>query len=97
MKTIVFHASDCCSIGSPAVYRYDDCTGSCKSLRHAGTGRICGNNAGGACCAGRLACKLPGFLCDTQKILADGEGGAILINLDVSTDYFLVGKFICSF
>ena len=48
-------ASDCCSIGSPAVYRYDDCTGSGKSLRHAGTGRICGNNAGGACCAGRLA------------------------------------------
>ena len=44
-------ASDCCSIGSPAVYRYDDCTGSGKSLRHAGTGRICGNNAGGACCA----------------------------------------------
>ena len=48
-------ASDCCSIGSPAVYRYDDCTGSGKSLRHAGTGRICGNNAGGACCAGWLA------------------------------------------
>ena len=67
MKTIVFHASDCCSIGSPAVYRYDDCTGSGKSLRHAGTGRICGNNAGGACCAGRLACKLPSFLCGTQK------------------------------
>ena len=44
-------ASDCCSIGSPAVYRYDDCTGSGKSLRHAGTGRIRGNNAGGACCA----------------------------------------------
>ena len=64
-------ASDCCSIGSPAVYRYDDCTGSGKSLRPAGTGRICGNNAGGACCAGRLACKLPGLLCGTQKILAD--------------------------
>ena len=86
MKTIVFHASDCCSIGSPAVYRYDDCTGSGKSLRHAGTGRICGNNAGGACCAGRLACKLPGFLWGTQKILANGEGGAVLINLDVRTD-----------
>ena len=64
-------ASDCCSIGSPAVYRYDDCTGSGKSLRHAGTGRICGNNTGGACRPGRLACKLPGSRCGTQKILAD--------------------------
>lgn len=48
----MFHASNCCSIGSPAVYRiyrYDDCTGGGKSLRHAGTGRICGNNAGGEC------------------------------------------------
>ena len=45
-------ASDCCSIGSPAVYRvyrYDDRTGGGKSLRHAGTGRIRGNNAGGEC------------------------------------------------
>ena len=71
---LIRFASDCCSIGSPAVYRvyrHDDCTGSGKSLRHAGTGRICDNNAGGACCAGRLACKLPSFLCGTQKILAD--------------------------
>ena len=62
-------ASDCCSIGSPAVYRYDDCTGSGipSARRHwqdmrqqCGWSLLC-----------RQACKLPGFLCGTQKILAD--------------------------
>ncbi len=48
----VFHASHCGTIGFAAVYRvdrYDDRTGSGKSLRHTGTCRICGDDAGRKC------------------------------------------------
>ena len=48
----VFHASHCGTIGFAAVhsvYRYDDRAGSGKSLRHTGTCRVCGNDAGRKC------------------------------------------------
>ena len=49
---VALDASDCCSIGSTAVYRvyrYDDRTGGGKSFRHTGSCRICGDDAGGEC------------------------------------------------
>ena len=45
-------ASHCGTIGFAAVhsvYRYDDRAGSGKSLRHTGTCRVCGNDAGRKC------------------------------------------------
>ncbi len=47
-----FNASNCRSFGSSAVHgvnRYDDCTGSCESVRYTGTCRIFGNDESRKC------------------------------------------------
>ena len=49
---VPFHASNCHTVSSPAVYsvdRYDDRTGSCKSIWYTGTRRLLSNDASGKC------------------------------------------------